>query len=76
MSRITLTDAQVATLRSYDLFTLRQGAADYHKKCAEQGGADQTSPAWPLWVVTQNLMSVIDALPCQQIEPQADWPKV
>lgn len=76
MAEITLTNEQVSTLRSYDLFSLRQGAAAYHKTAGENGGADQSSAWWPLWVQTQNLMSVIDALPCQQIEPQADWSTV
>ena len=70
---IQLDDAKVAVLRSYDLFTIRQGAADYHKMAAENGGAEQSSAWWPLWVQTQNLMCVLDALPCPQIEPQADW---
>lgn len=76
MSDIALSDAQVATLRSYDLFTLRQDAAAYHKTAAENGGAEQSSEWWPLWVQTQNLMSVFDALPCQQIQPQVDWSKI
>lgn len=67
---IVLTDEQVQSLHDFDLFDIREQAVDFRKTAMTNDGDPL---AWNLRTASENIIAIIDTLPCKEIEPNADW---